>query len=128
MKTDATTDTTPQTVSTSAPKEPKTATITLTAATGQILTLRAHRLRVGAESFVTTTEGKTTTRGMTVSHATFEIAKAAIAAQAVQAEKLGWTRKQQGRGFVAAPDAFSELPKAPKAAPKATPAPKVVKK
>ena len=128
MKTNAATQ--PTAIETPAPtgapssppaKEPKTATITLTAANGTVLTLRAHRLREGAETFVTTTEGKTTTRGMTISHASFDIAKAHIAASATKAETLGWTRKPQGRGFVAKPDAFSELPKAPKVA-------KIVKK
>ena len=105
------------TVSTSVPKLPKTATITLTS-NGVTLTLRAHRLRVGAETFVTTTDtNKVTTRGMTESHPSFEVAKAAIAASAEKATKLGWVRKEAGRGFVAMPDAFSELPKAPKAAP-----------
>jgi hypothetical protein len=61
---------------------------------------------------------------MTVSHATFEIAKAHIALEATKAEKLGWTRKVAGRGFVAAPDAFTTLP----AAPKTPKTPKVVKK
>jgi len=96
-------------------KEPKTATITLTA-NGVTLTLRAHRLREGAETFVTTTDAnKKTERGMTENHPSFEVAKAHIAASAEKATKLGWVRKEAGRGFVAKPDAFSELPKVPKA-------------
>ncbi len=79
------------------------------------LALRAHRLKDGtSETFVTTTEGKTAVRGMTVVHANFEAAKAQIEADAVKAEKLGWTRRVAGRGFVAKPDAFKTLPPAPK--------------
>ena len=103
--------------------QPKTASITLMSA-GTRLTLLAVRRGDGAETFVTTTDAaKKSTRGMTEQHADFATAKAAIATQAHAAEKLGWTRRLAGRGFVAKPDAFSTLP----AAPKAVPAPKAKK-
>jgi ribosomal protein L18 len=73
----------------------------------------------------TTDANKVTTRGMTETHANFEAAKRAIEVMAGKAEKLGWTRRVAGRGFVAPPDAFSSLPAAPKAAPKVV---KAVKK
>lgn len=111
-------------VASTTPKAPKTASISLTAGTTR-LTLLARRLPDGtAETFVTTTGGdKKTERGMTEKHATFEAARAAIATSAAKAEKLGWTRRAAGRGFVAKPDAFATLP----TAPKATPAPKAKK-
>jgi hypothetical protein len=51
---------------------------------------------------------------LTEQHTDFDAAKAAIAASAKKAEKLGWIRKIAGRHFVAKPDAFSTLPAAPK--------------
>ncbi len=88
-----------------APKEPKTATITLTANGQHALTLRAHRLSEGSESFVTTTEGKTTTRGMTIHHTSWDYAKAWIASARDQggATRLGeeapraWVRRSARR-------------------------------
>ena len=101
------------------PKLAKTATITLTAH-GSRLTLTALRGRDGtASSFVTTTDAdKKTSRGMTATYKSFDEAKAAIATSAAKAEKLGWTRRVAGRGFVAKPDAFNTIPAAPKAGKK----------
>ena len=103
------------TTETAKPKTPKTTAITLTA-NGTTMRIRARRRRDGtAETFVTTTDAaKKTERGMTETHPTFDAAKASIAASATKAEKLGWTRKVVGRGFVAKPDAFSALPAPPK--------------
>ena len=98
------------------PKAPqRTATITLTA-NGSVMSIVAERRGEAARTYVTTTDAaKKSERGMTENHATFEAAKTAIATRATQAEKLGWTRPTARRGFVAKPDAFSNLPAAPKA-------------
>ena len=104
-----------------APKLAKTATITLRATDGSVMYIVAERKSDGARTYVTTTDAnKKTARGMTETHANFDAARAAIAASAGKAEKLGWTRKVAGRGFVVKSDAFSALP----AAPKGTAAPK----
>ncbi len=96
------------TTETAKPKMPKTSAITLTA-NGTTMRIRARRRRDGtAETFVTTTDAaKKTERAMTETHPTFDAAKESIAASATKAEKLGWTRKVVGRGFVSQPDAFS---------------------
>jgi pyocin large subunit-like protein len=112
------TTTTIDTPTTKAPA--KTATISLTAH-GSTLTLHASRKADNtAETFVTTVDAaKKTEREMTETHPTFDAAKAAIATSAAKAEKMGWTKRAVGRGFVAKPDAFATLPAAPKTAPKA---------
>ncbi len=97
---------------------PKTARITLNSP-GSRLTLMAVRRADGtATTFATTldVESKKTTRGMSAKHETFDTAKAAIAKQAQDAEKVGWSRRapSAGRGFVARPDGFSTIPPAPK--------------
>jgi hypothetical protein len=114
MKTEPTTDTT---TAAPAPKLAKTATITLRAGDGTAMTIVAERLKDSARSYILMTDAakKTTTRGMTAAHATFEEARAAIAASATKAEKLGWHRRPVAKGFTAKPDAFSALPAAPKA-------------
>ena len=99
----------------------KSATITLRASGS---TMRLFALRKGddtATTFVTTTEDATkkTQRGMTEQHPSFEAARAAIVALAEKAPKQGWTRPTVGRAFVPKPDAFSQLPAAPKATGKA---------
>ena len=96
----------------------KTSRITLNAP-GSRLTLMAVRRADGAAvSFATTldVETKKTTRGMSAKHETFDSAKLAIAKQAQDAEKVGWSRRapSAGRGFVARPDAFSAIPTASK--------------
>lgn len=100
---------------TPAPKVPQTATITLTAPNGSTLALVAQRLKDNtASSFAITTDpDKKTSRGMTEKHATFEAAKKATAVLASKAEKMGWTRREARRGFVAKPDAFTSLPAVP---------------
>jgi hypothetical protein len=98
-------------------REPqKTASVTLTGADGSSLYLLAERKPDGAVTTVNTiTPGtKGMTRGMTEKHATFEDAKKHLSVLADKAMKLGWKRKATYRGFVAKPDAFSELPTAPK--------------
>ncbi len=100
-------------------KEPKSATVTLKAH-GATMVLRAHRKSdQTAETFVTTRDAdKKTVRGMTTQHPTFEAAREALEALATKAQKLGWERSAQGRGFAPKPDAFSTLPAPPKAAKK----------
>lgn len=101
-----------------APKLAKTATITLTA-NGSTMSIVAERKGDGARTYVITTDvDKTSKRGMTESHPTFEAAKAATEKMAAKAEKLGWKRREARRGFVAKADDFSALPPAP-GAPKA---------
>jgi hypothetical protein len=46
---------------------------------------------------------------------TFEAARAHLTKLAAQAVAKGWQRKAAGRGFVARPDAFKDLPAPPKA-------------
>ena len=93
----------------------KTSAITLTGPADSTLYLLAERKGDGATTTVTTTIDKKSTRGMTEQHASFEDAKKHIAALADKAEKkLGWKRKTAWRGFIAKPDAFSELPAPPK--------------
>jgi hypothetical protein len=93
-------------------QQPKTTRITLNAP-GSRLTLMAVRRRDGSgASFATTTdiETKKTTRGMTETHESFDVAQAAIARRADEAEKLGWSRRMSKGGFAARPDAFSAIP------------------
>ena len=98
----------------------KTSRITLSAS-GSKLTLMAVRRPDGtATTFaVTTDDSGKTTRGMSVTHPTFEAAKTTIEKEALAATKLGWSRPAAARrGFVARPDAFSSIPTAPKATSK----------
>ena len=93
---------------------PKTSVITLNAS-GSTMTLLATRRADGsAATTVTTKDGKTTMRGMTEIHESMEKAKQHLVGLAVKAEKLGWQRRLNA-GFASRPDAFAELPKAPKA-------------
>jgi hypothetical protein len=102
-----------------APKLPKTTTITLRAGDG-VMQIVAERKADGARTYVLNTDAdKKTTRGMTENHPTFEAAKAATEKMAAKAVKLGWQRREARRAFVAKPDAFSDIPAPPKAAPKA---------
>jgi hypothetical protein len=108
--------TTPQ-----APETPveqaKTSRITLSAS-GMKLTLMAVRRPDGtATTFaVTTDDSGKTSRGMSVTHPTFDAAKTTIEKDALAATKLGWSRPGGAkRGFVARLDAFSTIPPAPKA-------------
>ncbi len=120
MITETTTEptTTTEDATASAPKLAKTATATLTA-NGATMNIVAERKGDGAKTYVLTTDaGKKTVRGMSETHASFELAKAATEKMAKTAEKLGWQRKAARRGFVTKPDAFSTLPPAPKAAKK----------
>ena len=91
----------------------KSATITLRA-NGAVLTLMATCKSDGtAVSTVTTKDAeKKKTRGMTETHKTFEAAKAHLNTLAQKAQKIGWERKTFK--VTAKPDAFKELPKAPK--------------
>ena len=103
------------TAKTTTAKLPKTATVTLRASDGSVMYIVAERKSDGARTYVITTDAnKKTARGMTETHPTFDAARTAIAASAAKAEKLGWTRKVAGRMFAAKPDAFSNLPAAPK--------------
>ena len=109
-----------------APKLAKTATITLRAADGLMQIVAERKADNSAKTYVLTTDAdKKTERGMTANHPTFEAAKAATEKMAAKAVKLGWQRREARRAFVAAPDAFSDIPAPPKAA---APAPKAAKK
>ena len=124
MKTNTAIVETPETIESpvTTPKAPpKSQTITLTAPGGVLQLIAERRADDSARSYVITTDTATkkSARGMTEMHASFEAAKAAIAAAAAQATKLGWSRRLAGRKFVARPDAFSTIPAAPKAAPTA---------
>lgn len=92
----------------------KTAVITLHAS-GSTLTFLATRKDDGSAVTTVTTKGadKKATRGMTEQHADMAKAKAHLATLAEKAIKLGWQRRT-APGAVAKPDAFKELPKAPK--------------
>jgi hypothetical protein len=95
--------------------EAKTATVSLRAADGSVMYIVAERTKTGAKTYVITQNaGKKPARGMTEMHSDMEAAKKTIAARAVQAEKLGWTRRVAGRVFQPKPDAFTTLPPAPK--------------
>ena len=112
MKTEMITDT--EVAATSAKPPQRTATITLSA-NDSVMSIVAERKGEAARTYVITTDAaKKSERGLTEHHATFEAAKAAISTRATQAEKLGWTRRTATRGFVARPDAFSNLPAPPK--------------
>ena len=113
MKTETITDTGTAAPAATAKPPQRTATITLTA-NGSVMSIVAERKGEAARTYVITTDAAKSQRGMTEHHATFEAAKTAIATRATQAEKLGWTRPTARRGFVAKPDAFSNLPAAPK--------------
>jgi hypothetical protein len=114
-----TTETTETATATETAKIRKTTAITLTSGA---TTLKIHARRQGKtdafQTFVTTSTGegkkKTTTRGMTETHPSFDAAALAIATQATKAEKLGWVRKVGARGFARAADAFFALPAPPK--------------
>jgi hypothetical protein len=97
--------------------QPKTAVITLHAG-GSTMTLLATRKADGtAVTTVTTRDAdKTPTRGMTEQHVDMAAAKTHLATLAEKAQKLGWQRRTPT--MVAKPDAFKELPKAPKPAPR----------
>jgi hypothetical protein len=104
---------------------PKTATITLRSGEVTMRLIALRRAGGSATSFVTTTApGKKAVRGMTTQHPTFEEAQTVLSGLATQAEKLGWSRRAGGRGFVARPDAFAALPAAPKAPVTTAAAPK----
>src|SRR5262245_54436811 len=93
-------------------KVQKTASVTLTSGTTQLYLL-AERKPDGAVTTVNTiVQGqKGMTRGLTERHATMEAAKKRLATLADQAVAKGWLRKTSTyRGFVAKPDAFSEIP------------------
>jgi len=97
------------------PKLPKTATITLTAS-GDTMQIVAERKGDGARVYVITTDtDKTSARGMTSLHPTFEAAKAASEKLAAKAVKMGWTRTVRRVAFVPKPDAFTSLPTPPAA-------------
>lgn len=122
MMTDTTTEPTVAagntTAKATAPKLPKTATVTFIA-NGASMQIVAERKGNGAKVYVVTTDAnKKSARGLTESVATFEAAKATTEKLAAKAEKLGWARRAARRGFVAKADDFSTLP-APPAAPKA---------
>ena len=100
-------------------KVQKTASVTLTSGTTQLYLL-AERKPDGAVTTVNTiVQGqKGMTRGMTEKHASFEDARKHLDTLATTAVAKGWKRKASAyRGFVAKPDAFSEIP-APVALPK----------
>ena len=100
--------------------DPKTAVITLHAS-GSTLTFLATRKGDGSAVTTVTTKDadKKATRGMTETHADMAAAQAHLATLAEKASKLGW-QQRTAPGAAAKPDAFKELPKAPKqpAAPK----------
>src|SRR4030095_4578871 len=79
------------------------------------LTILARRTRKGGETVVTTSDAKKkTTRGMTRQFETFDAAVASIDSLTQDAQKKGWHRTERAGGFKARPDAFSEIPTAPK--------------
>jgi hypothetical protein len=95
---------------------PKTAVITLHAGASMLMLTATAKADGSAVTHVTTkTEGKTT-RGMTEIHESMDKAKAHLATLAKKAEsdKFGWQRRTNQ--MARRPDAFSELPKAPKTA------------
>jgi hypothetical protein len=98
-------------------KTPRTARITLNAQGARLVLMAQARPDGTGTTYAATTDlsTKKTTRGMTKSHTTFDVAKGEIAKMAVAAEKLGWVRPAR-KGFTATPDAFNNLP-SPKAAP-----------
>jgi len=101
------------------PKLPKTATITLRADDGLTTMQRVvERQADGARTYVITTDiDKKTARGMTASHASFEVAKAYSETLATKAVKAGWHRREARPAFVKKLDAFSDIPAPPKATP-----------
>lgn len=95
----------------------KTTTISLRAGNETMRLFAQERKNGTATTFVTRTDdgSKQATRGMTAVHETFESASKTLTRLASEAAALGWVRRMAGRGFAAAPDAFSTLP-TPKAA------------
>jgi hypothetical protein len=75
-------------------REPKSFGITLVSASGELLRLRAHRVKTGWITDVTHRVGKKNTRGATQHHATPEAARTAIEAVATRAAKAGWERRE----------------------------------
>lgn len=99
---------------------PKTAVITLHAGGSTLAFLATRKGDGSAVTTVTTKDAdKKATRGMTETHANMAAAKAHLATLVEKAAKLGWQRRM-APGAAPKPDAFKELPKAPKlpAAPK----------
>ena len=100
-----------------AKKQPstKTASITLRA-NGEILTLLATAKTDGTAVTTVTTRNaeKKSTRGMTESHKSMDVARAHLATLATKAESSGWKRSKFGE-VVARPDAFSTIPAPAKA-------------
>jgi hypothetical protein len=97
------------------PQKPQKSTGIALRAGGSRMRIRASRRIAGGVTTVTTKVGKEpAVRGMTERHATFEAAVAYLEVLAGKAVKQGWTR---GTGaFTSKPDAFSEMPAAPKPA------------
>ena len=95
---------------------PKSAVITLHDAGGSTLTFLATLKPDGSAVTTVTTKDaeKKSTRGMTEMHKSMDAAKKHLATLTEQAAKLGWQRRTAA-GATPRPDAFSTLPKAPKA-------------
>ena len=110
------TDTTTATTPTTRPpiKAAQSASVTLRAGGSTMLIAAVRKADGSATTSVTIKDGaKPSQRGMTETHKSMDAAKVAILALAAKAEKLGWARGS-GRGF-SRPDAFAQLPQAPKA-------------
>jgi hypothetical protein len=97
------------------PKSPaKSASITLRANGTMLLLLATLKENGTVVTQVTTRDAeKKTTRGMTQSHKSMDVARAHLEALAKAAEKAGWVRGKFAAP--AKPDAFSQLPAPPKA-------------